>query len=131
MQISSAALDTALAGDSVTWAKTHVFADWDANNSITSVPCTDYGATIPITGYGSLDAIDDLSDQVGNGPLVVKQSMDDGWPSEVTISQNTGVAELDASMAWGTETSPTSSHLMASQYFSIDRADSEICGNLS
>lgn len=125
MQTSSADFADAMASGVVTWDKTQVYVDWDDNDNITASPVAtgcaclpdncdtvvessvpdDFFDTIAVIvdgdcGVATVDAIDDLTDIVG-GPINVKQSLDDGLPTELTTTQNFGISEASIVMSAG------------------------------
>lgn len=103
MQTGTATLIAALAKRVVSWTKRKVKTDW------------------ALDGYGGDTSIDNLSDQVGS-PITVTQSLDDGFPNELSTVNGSGAATASIPMAYG------QSGMTASAYFSPFRSDSPVYG---
>lgn len=93
----------AVTAGSVTWASTQLRADWDNSGTASS-------------------GIDVMDPQLGD-QWSVRQSLDEGFPSEVRDTDGTGVPELKAALVQGAGSLP-----VAGQYFSPFRSDSPVYG---
>lgn len=105
MQQADNAAAQALDRDVVVWAKPQLVADWGRD------------------GFGDLDTIDDLSDQMARAAVV--HSVFDGMPAEVAFLNQSGVPVMNASLAGR---SVDGREMNATQYFSPFRADSPLFG---
>lgn len=107
MQTASSNFALAVSASSGVWAPTQVRTDWDG------------------AGYSGDTSIDNLSDLAGR-PIVVSQVLDDGMPSDVSLSVGKD-ATSSASMPVGGRT-VSGVPFSGPQYWSLDNTSSPLSG---
>lgn len=107
MQTASGNFALAVSASSGVWAPPVVHADW-AND-----------------GYGGDTSIDNLSDLAGR-PISIQQALDDGMPSDVTITSGRDATSKALMPVGGRTVSGTV--FTGPQYWSVDNASSPLSG---